>query len=296
MSSTSSSSGDGSILVSKRHVNVNKSTRESSRRPIKLPLRKHHSFSFQPSQTVAGVIKQKKTTTTTTMFVAGEGPLVFKPAPLDETVVFKPITPVPKSPNKLKSHSDKLDSSSSSHSNSSGASINLVNSNSISNREPSNGYPYDSNSSLSKRTSGVHKSSGNLANNNQLPRICGTNLKSAVPDKHKGKTPPAVPVKPTIANTYHSMDQSQVSSPSSSSSTLTANRRIVYADLVMPKSTSSSSSNSNSTASNTTNNNSLPLSEQSRTSDDESIKLTQFNGNGRKPTQYAVLKFNEVNI
>lgn len=66
-----------------------------SRRPVKLPLRKHHSFHFQPSQTVAGAKHNKK-------HYKNNGPLVFKP--FNENSAFKPITPVPKSPNKLLSN------------------------------------------------------------------------------------------------------------------------------------------------------------------------------------------------
>ncbi len=65
-----------------------------SRLPVKLPLRKHHSFHFQPSQTVAGAKHNKK-------HYKNNGPLVFKP--FNENSAFKPITPVPKSPNKLSS-------------------------------------------------------------------------------------------------------------------------------------------------------------------------------------------------
>lgn len=67
-----------------------------SRRPVKLPLRKHHSFHFQPSQTVAGAKHNKK-------HYKNNGPLVFKP--FNENSAFKPITPVPKSPNKLSNYS-----------------------------------------------------------------------------------------------------------------------------------------------------------------------------------------------
>lgn len=64
----------------------------SVRRLVKLPLRKHHSFHFQPSQTVAGALKQTKTR------YKNNGPLVFKP--FNEKSAFIPITPVPKSPQK----------------------------------------------------------------------------------------------------------------------------------------------------------------------------------------------------
>lgn len=70
-----------------------------SRRPVKLPLKKHHSFHFQPSQTVAGAKQNKK-------HYKNNGPLVFKP--FNENSAFKPITPVPKSPNKLSNCSNSL--------------------------------------------------------------------------------------------------------------------------------------------------------------------------------------------
>lgn len=55
-------------------------------RPMRLPLRKHHSFHFQPSQTVAGqqMIKSKPKLI---------GPLIYKPY-LSENSAFKPISPV----------------------------------------------------------------------------------------------------------------------------------------------------------------------------------------------------------
>lgn len=92
------------ILVPKELFPINQSNHQNnisnepntqsslSRRPVKLPLRKHHSFHFQPSQTVAGAKHNKK-------HYKNNGPLVFKP--FNENSAFKPITPVPKSPNKL---------------------------------------------------------------------------------------------------------------------------------------------------------------------------------------------------
>lgn len=75
------------------------------RRPVKLPLRKHHSFHFQPSQTVAGVIKheqfQQKHSNhpqiSTKERYKSQGPLVFKP--FSEKSAFKPIVPSPKDSN-----------------------------------------------------------------------------------------------------------------------------------------------------------------------------------------------------
>lgn len=89
------------------------SSSSSYRRPVKLPLRKHHSFHFQSSQTVAGSVhalkheqfqpsKQSSTTTTTTSSqqqstkerYRNQGPLVFKPFSENrEKSAFKPIVP-----------------------------------------------------------------------------------------------------------------------------------------------------------------------------------------------------------
>ncbi|XP_055692645.1 hemicentin-1 isoform X4 [Lutzomyia longipalpis] len=64
--------------------------KSSSRRLIKLPLRKHHSFHFQPTPTGTETPRGREAA-----YKHG-GPLVFKP--LTEKNAFKPITPVPKSP------------------------------------------------------------------------------------------------------------------------------------------------------------------------------------------------------
>ncbi|XP_059622577.1 uncharacterized protein LOC132265812 [Phlebotomus argentipes] len=59
--------------------------KSSSRRMVKLPLRKHHSFHFQSTEPPKSREAYKQ-----------GGPLVFKP--LTDKNAFKPITPVPKSP------------------------------------------------------------------------------------------------------------------------------------------------------------------------------------------------------
>lgn len=64
----------------------------SLRRRVKLPLRKHHSFHFQPSQMVTGTLKQ------TNNRPKNSNPLIFNA--LNEKSAFKPITPMPKSPKK----------------------------------------------------------------------------------------------------------------------------------------------------------------------------------------------------
>lgn len=106
-------------------------TMQQHQRSVRLPLRKHHSFHFQPSQTVAGVIKSHKrrhhprtdaevssttspptsilgarralgASTTSLSHLTGlkarlaangdAGPLIFKP--YDENSAFKPIQPI----------------------------------------------------------------------------------------------------------------------------------------------------------------------------------------------------------
>lgn len=56
-------------------------------RPMRLPLRKHHSFHFQPSQTVAGQQRIRSNPK------GPIGPLIYKPY-LNESSAFKPISPV----------------------------------------------------------------------------------------------------------------------------------------------------------------------------------------------------------
>lgn len=96
------------ILVSKEQTFVRKNAHangetSTNRRPIKLPLRKHHSFHFQPSQTVAGVLKHDHiqqnhhSNQSTKDRYKNQGPLVFKP--FNEKSAFKPIVPSPKESN-----------------------------------------------------------------------------------------------------------------------------------------------------------------------------------------------------
>lgn len=99
------------------HINGDSSISTSYRRPVKLPLRKHHSFHFQPSQTVAGVLKHEQFQPkqhqqqhqqqqqqhhqnhqqSTKERYKNQGPLVFKP--FSEKSAFKPIVPSPKGSN-----------------------------------------------------------------------------------------------------------------------------------------------------------------------------------------------------
>lgn len=83
----------------------------SARRPVKLPLRKHHTFHFQSSQTVAGArnyVQNQLASSTHKKHYRNQGPLVFKP--FTEENAFKPITPVPMSPSQplTKTHFDDL--------------------------------------------------------------------------------------------------------------------------------------------------------------------------------------------
>lgn len=89
------------LFPRKNSVQMNGDPSLTHRRPVKLPLRKHHSFHFQPSQTVAGVLKheqfQQKHQPSTKERYKNQGPLVFKP--FSEKSAFKPIIPSPKGSN-----------------------------------------------------------------------------------------------------------------------------------------------------------------------------------------------------
>lgn len=97
-------------------VDLSSSSSSSSyRRPVKLPLRKHHSFHFQSSQTVAGTLKHEqfqpsKQSSALSAAAAptnqqqstkeryrNQGPLVFKP--FSEKSAFIPIVPSPSAHN-----------------------------------------------------------------------------------------------------------------------------------------------------------------------------------------------------
>lgn len=125
-SSSSSSNRRQQILVPKELFprknssglsnGVDLSSSSSYRRPVKLPLRKHHSFHFQSSQTVAGTLKHeqfqpsKQSSALSAAAAAAsnhqqstkeryrtQGPLVFKP--FSEKSAFKPIVPSPSAHN-----------------------------------------------------------------------------------------------------------------------------------------------------------------------------------------------------
>lgn len=233
--------GNNSIPLS----SSSSSASSSARRPVKLPLRKHHSFHFQPSQTVAGAIKQHK------KHYKNNGPLVFKP--FNEKSAFKPITPVPKSPNKT-------------------IICNLP-------------------TIVSGSNGGVGMANGGVVNST-TPRICGTSLK-----RHMSNVE-------TFQSTNRAEDENNFltddedSTPSSSSASTTRGKHLLYADLAplgapstLPKKLSSSNSHSGASDKSSSNKNS--------NSADERIKMKNLKQNGvlpKRTTQYATLKFNEVNI
>ena len=212
------------------------SSSSSARRPVKLPLRKHHSFHFQPSQTVAGSAKQQNK-----KIYKNNGPLVFKP--FNEKNAFKPITPVPKSPNKSAKKNN--------------------------------------NNNNSRYT--VHTA----------PRICGTSLKRHMSNvetfnPHQYEMQNYVPgVGVATKEEQNFLTDDEDSTPSSSTASTTRGKRLHYADLA-PLSVHSTSNNSSNSCS-------------SGAGDTEHISLKNFkqptnNMNKPRTTQYATLKFNEVNI
>lgn len=182
-------------------------TSSAYRRPVKLPLRKHHSFHFQSSQTTAAAVKHKKS-------YKNNGPLVFKP--FNENNAFKPITPVPKSPNKN--------------------------------------------------------------NCTTPPRVCGTSLKrhmSNVETVNTGRLREHFSL-----NKNSSVDENILNGDS-----IIRGKRLVYADLAAPLNTT----------------NCFSSCDNNKSVDENNIKLNETNllsngGVGKRTTQYATLKFNEVNI
>lgn len=223
----------------------NKLTLSSSfRRPVKLPLRKHHSFHFQSSQTVAGALKheqfqQKEQNATTKERYKNHGPLVFMP--FNEKSAFKPIVPTKNGPNDLDDEHDG---------------------------EQSERNEFDT-----------------------IPRICGSSLKRHISNvetfsSNHWRTGNAVTTNDDAnLQSHHSKSQER--------------RKIHYADLAPLSSTSNTTNNSNDRNNNNNNNNSQandnPTKPNSRNSklmnDSQSSIEKQTNG-----TQYATLRFDEVNI
>lgn len=210
----------------------------SFRRPVKLPLRKHHSFHFSTSQTVSGAIKheqfqQKHATETATnrqIPVAHEqyksqGPLVFKP--LGERSEFKPITPSP--------------------------------------------IPID-------QTSMVNGASD--CDESTIPRICGTSLKRHISNVE------------TFSSPQWQNDDKDNNQPVIADN---IRRKIHYADLVPLQTVATSG-----TWKNERNLNGISIDgniseKRNRRSSLLPLK-TQSESNVKKPTQYATLRFDEVNI
>lgn len=214
-------------------------TSSSFRRPVKLPLRKHHSFHFSTSQTVSGALKheqfqQKHATATATNRqipttherYKAQGPLIFKP--FSEKSAFKPITPSPKPINEMP----------------------VVN-------------------------------GGGDRNESTVPRICGTSLKRHISNVETFST-----------------SQWQNDDDDDNKRTDIANnirRKIHYADLA-PLPTVASTG----TWKNERNVNGLSIDgnigeKNNRRISSVSLK-EQNESNVKNPTQYATLRFDEVNI
>lgn len=133
-----------SVYDVQRQQNPTRSNHPNNKpRPIKLPLRKHHSFHFQPSQTVAGSNQEKSYLKN---YYKANGPLVFKP--------IKPVPPTTTGNNTCQPNSSSTSST------------------------PSPTHP-NTMSSLSSPPSTA--STLTMANTQNLshtsPRICGTRLK-----------------------------------------------------------------------------------------------------------------------
>ncbi|XP_030572924.1 uncharacterized protein LOC115771379 [Drosophila novamexicana] len=70
------------------------------RRPMRLPLRKHHTFHFQTTQTANGKLQQlrrqlQQQQQEREQQQRGQGPLIYRPLELSERHAFKPISPTP---------------------------------------------------------------------------------------------------------------------------------------------------------------------------------------------------------
>lgn len=245
------------------------SSSSSYRRPVKLPLRKHHSFHFQSSQTVAGAgalrheqFQPSKQSTThqqqsTKERYRSQGPLVFKP--FSEKSAFKPI--VPSKGGGATTHDST---------------------------GPLNGYDIST-----------------------MPRICGTSLKRHISN---------VETFSTTANQWHQSDDNEDNAVVAAASedlatpqsTGDANRRrkIHYADLA-PLPTSSAASNLNALYQRSDRNNNSSSNENSDNIDSSSSgtserhivhgELNKASSTTVAPaqattTQYATLRFDEVNI
>lgn len=236
----------------------------SARRPVKLPLRKHHSFHFQPSQTVAGALNNTKNR------YKNNGPLIFKP--FNEKSAFKPITPVPKSPN------------------------------------GNNGTP-------SASTTSATAAAATLTSSSTTPRICGTSLKRHISNVETFNHTNRIDETNSMSDDE---DSASTTTPPSTSSASTARgggggKRLHYADLAAPTTTTITTPHMNkhsvhvggsslSGLANGSCNGGSGGSSNSSSSCDQNRKLDNnlqaTNGalSIKRTTQYATLKFNEVNI
>lgn len=277
----------------------------SMRRLVKLPLRKHHSFHFQPSQTVAGSLKQTKNR------YKNNGPLVFKP--LNEKSAFKPITPVPKSSTQGGEIGTTLSSDTA-----------MMNGDHQSKGNMSNGNDH------------MHSITSSTA----APRICGTSLKRHISNVETYNRSRSIDETNSMSDDE---DSASVTPASSSSASIVRGKRLHYADLAplcasirsasntnlnsINSSSRNNNVNNNNHIKNTNNNNinnnnennngsasnssSCTISssdnktatdanpnELNRSSASANAQHSQSNGSLpiKRTTQYATLKFNEVNI
>lgn len=65
------------------------------RRPMRLPLRKHHTFHFQTTETANGKLQQLRRQLQQQQLERAQGPLIYRPLALSERHAFKPISPTP---------------------------------------------------------------------------------------------------------------------------------------------------------------------------------------------------------
>uniref|UniRef100_A0A336JZG9 CSON005257 protein n=1 Tax=Culicoides sonorensis TaxID=179676 RepID=A0A336JZG9_CULSO len=174
---------------------------KSLRRPIKLPLRKHHSFHFQSSQTVTGLVKQRRqqhqhqlqrfnskeevnispissainlNIDNNDIINWDDGEIIFKP--YDKNSAFKPIQPVNHQLNKYIPNSVDSD---------------LISYTSESYNFDRNNREYlDKNNSISSGSDAKSSSTSSNSSNDRgkLPRICGTSLKRHLIDSNNMST------------------------------------------------------------------------------------------------------------
>lgn len=269
------------------------------RRPVKLPLRKHHSFHFQPSQTVAGAMKQTKNR------YKNNGPLVFKP--FNEKSAFKPITPVPKSSTQTGELGTVLSSDT--------ATMNSDH------KSGGNGNDH------------VHSISTTVA-----PRICGTSLKRHISNVETYNRSRSIDETNSMSDDEDSVTPPSSSSASNGRGKRLhyADLAPLCASITSASNTNSNSINSSSRNNNVNNNNRSKINNNNTNNNNDNnngsasnsssctisssdnkiaidanpngLNRSSASANGHQPshsngslpikrtTQYATLKFNEVNI